>query len=112
MHSGCAKKLRSTLRAASTDSRTIMEAPNELLGYAAYTSNALVGNGSPADRAIIFGAWNDLLIAQWGGIDFLANPFESTAYSKGSVQFRTLASVDVIVRRNSSFAAAKDMATG
>lgn len=111
MHPQVAKKLRSTVRVASTDSRFIMESPNELYGYAAATTNALVGGGSPADRGIIFGNWSDLLIAQWAAIDFLANPFESTAYAKGNVQFRALATVDVIVRRNSSFRVAKDMAT-
>lgn len=111
MHPQCAKKLRSTVRVASTDSRFIMEDPTSLYGYAAATSNALVGNGSPADRGIIFGNWSDLLICTWAAIDFLANPYESTAYSKGNVQFRTLATVDVIVRRNSSFRYAKDMAT-
>lgn len=111
MHPQCAKKLRSTVRVASTDSRFIMEEPGSLYGYQAQTTNALVGNGSPADRGIIFGNWADLLIAEWGAIDFLANPYESTAYSKGNVQFRSLATVDVIVRRNSSFRVAKDMAT-
>lgn len=111
MHSQCAKKLRSTLVAASTDSRHIMETPNDLYGYQALTTNALVGGGSPADRGIIFGNWADLLIATWSAIDFLANPFESTAFSKGNVQFRTMATVDVVVRRNKSFRYAKDMAT-
>lgn len=111
MHPTCAKKLRGTVRVASTDSRFIMEEPNSLYGYNAVTTNALVGGGSPADRGIIFGNWSDLLIAQWAAIDFLANPYESTAFSKGNVQFRTLATVDVIVRRNSSFRVARDMAT-
>jgi HK97 family phage major capsid protein len=111
MHPQCAKKLQSTLVAADTDSRMIMSAPDNLYGYKAATSAALTGNGSPADRGIIFGNWADLLIAQWAAIDFLANPFESTAYSKGNVQFRAMATVDVIVRRNASFRVAKDMAT-
>src|SRR5262249_28324956 len=93
MHSQCAKKLRSTAKVGSSDSVMIMESPNELYGYAALTSNALIGNGSPADRGIIFGNWADLLIATWSAIDFLANPFESTAFTKGNVQFRSMATV-------------------
>jgi len=111
MHSQCAKKLSGTVRVGSTDSRFIMESPNELFDYPAFTTNALTGAGSPADRGIIFGNWSDLLIAQWDAIDFLANPFESTAYSKGNVQFRAMATVDVVVRRNKSFRAANDMNT-
>ena len=111
MHSQCAKKLRSTPKVGSSDSVMIMESPDNLYGYAAQTTNALTGNGSPADRGIIFGNWADLLIATWSAIDFLANPFESTAFTKGNVQFRSMATVDVVVRRNKSFRYAKDMAT-
>lgn len=111
MHSQCAKKLRSTAKVGSSDSVMIMESPNELYGYQALTTNALTGNGSPEDRGIIFGNWADLLIATWSAIDFLANPFESTAFTKGNVQFRSIATVDVVVRRNKSFRYAKDMDT-
>src|SRR5262249_7764633 len=111
MHSQCAKKLRATARIASTDSRFIMDAANTLYDYQALTTNALTGKGSPADRGIIFGNWADLLIATWSAIDFLANPFESTAFTKGNVQFRSMATVDVVVRRNKSFRYASDMAT-
>jgi HK97 family phage major capsid protein len=110
MHPSCVKKLRSTVRVASTDSAFIMDSPNELYGYQAQTSNALVGLGSPADRGIIFGNWADLLIAEWGAVDFLANPY-GDGYAKGNVEFRALATVDVVVRRNSSFRVANDMQT-
>ncbi len=109
MYPTCAKKLRATPRVASTDSRFIMDNANTLYDYPAFTSAALTGKASPHDRGIIFGNWADLLIATWSAIDFLANPFESTAFTKGNVQFRSMATVDVVVRRNKSFRYANDM---
>lgn len=100
-----AKVLRSTLVASSTDSRMIMEGPNALVGYPAQTTTALPGNPTgPVAGTIIFGNWADLLIASWaGGLDILANPFESTAYLKGRILVRAMKDVDVAVRHAASF---------
>lgn len=48
IHPECVKKLRSTVRVASTDSRFTMEESNSLYGYAAATANA--PTGKPANR--------------------------------------------------------------
>ncbi len=106
-----AKKLRSTLIAASTDSRMIMEGPNALAGYPAYTTTALAGNPTgPVAGTIIFGNWANLLIASWaGGLDILANPFESTAYLKGRILIRAMKDVDVAVRHATSFVFQSDI---
>ena len=102
----------STLVAASTDSRMIMSDPNNLYGYQYYDTTALVGNGSPADRGIVFGDFSSLVVGYWTGVDILANPYESTAYSKGNVQVRALLSADVALRHEESFAYAADMNAG
>ncbi len=100
-----AKVLRSTLVASSTDSRMIMEGPNQLVGYPAQTTTALAGNPTgPVAGTIIFGNWADLLIASWaGGLDILVNPFETTAYLKGRILVRAMKDVDVAVRHAESF---------
>jgi hypothetical protein len=100
-----AKVLRSTLVASSTDSRMIMEGPGALVGYPAQTTMALPGNPTgPVAGTIIFGNWADLIIASWaGGLDILANPFESTAYLKGRILIRAMKDVDVAVRHAASF---------
>lgn len=104
---GVVRLLRSTLRAASTDSRMIMEAPNELAGYPlAQTQNVPLTLGSPAEGdPLIFGNWSDVLIGFWSELDILVNPYESTAYSKGNVQIRAMMTCDVAVRHAGSFAA-------
>ncbi|QIG92879.2 phage major capsid protein [Bradyrhizobium sp. 6(2017)] len=102
------KKLRSTAKVASTDSVMLMEAVNELAGYAAYSTNALPGSvpgDSPAvGGTIIFGDWSQLLIASWTGVDILLNPYETTAYAKGRVLVRAMKDVDVAVRHGEAFA--------
>ena len=89
----------------------IMTDPNSLYGYQYYDTTALVGGGSPADRGIIFGDWSSLVVGYWTGVDILANPYESTAYSKGNVQVRAMLTADVALRHEESFAYAADMAT-
>lgn len=110
-HPQVSKKLRSTVRVANTDSRFIMEDPRELYGYQYLDTTALVGNGSPSDRAIVFGDWTSLVVGYWGGVDILSNPFESTAYTKGNIMVRGILSADVALRHEESFAYAADMNT-
>ncbi len=106
------KKLRTTLKAASTDSVMIMQSPNELAGYAAVSSTAVPNaSGSPATGQIIFGNWSDLIIGHWSMLDILTNPFESTAYARGGVQIRAMLTADVALRHDESFAASTDVPT-
>ena len=100
------RKLRSTVKVSSTDSVMIQEDPNSLAGYP-YVSSSLVplDASSPSDKtSLIFGNWSDLLIGFWSEFDFLVNPFESTAFTKGNVQVRAMATCDVKLRHVESFA--------
>jgi HK97 family phage major capsid protein len=100
------RKLRSTAKVSSTDSVMIQESPDTLAGYP-YLSSSLVplNANSPSDKtALIFGNWADLLIGFWSEFDFLVNPFETTAYTKGNVQVRAMATCDVKLRHIESFA--------
>lgn len=105
-----AKTLRSTLRAAATDSRTIMESPDALADYPAVRSTLVPIDTAPTPdaTAIIFGQWSDLLIGYWSAFDVLVNPYESSAYAKGNVSVRGMLTADIAVRHVESFAAATD----
>ena len=106
------KKLRTTLRAANTDSRFIMETATELAGYMAAASTGVPNAaGSPPTGQIIFGNFSDLVVGYWSVLDVLVNPYESTAYSKGNVQIRGMLTADVALRHDESFAAATDVPT-
>ncbi len=59
--------------------------------------------------ALIYGNWSDLIMGMWSELDILVNPYESTAYPKGNVQIRAMATMDIAVRHPESFAAIKDI---
>lgn len=52
--------------------------------------------------AVIFGAWSDLAVARWGGVDIIVDPYSLAA--QGVVRVFAFADVDVAVTRPESFA--------
>jgi HK97 family phage major capsid protein len=109
-------KMRRTLKtSADTSSNFIMNDAATLAGYSlASTQNVpsnLTKGGGTALSALIFGDWSQLLIGFWSELDILVNPYESTAYSKGNVQVRAMATADVAIRHALAFAAINDMIT-
>ncbi len=100
------KILRSTLRAADTDSRMIMETANSLADYP-LASTTLVPEIDDS-TSLIFGNFSDVLLGYWSEFDLLVNPYETTAYSKGNVQVRGMLTCDVAIRHGESFAVALD----
>lgn len=97
-------KLRATAKATLTDSTMIMEEPNSLAGYPVAVSTILTTGDTATSSIIIFGAWSQLLVGYWSGVDILVNPYESTAYMRGRVLMRVMRDVDVAVRHGESFA--------
>lgn len=62
--------------------------------------------GTGNDHGLIYGDWSELLMGIWSEIDLLVNPYESTAYSKGNVSIRAMATVDCAVRHAAAFVSA------
>lgn len=109
----CRNVLKST---ADTSSNFIVTDPNMMLGYRLATtnlvpSNLVKGTSGAVCSALIFGNFNDLLLAYWSELDILVNPFESTSFLKGNVLIRAMSTVDVQLRHPLSFAATKDLLT-
>lgn len=71
-------------------------------------SNQVPANlGATTDEhGLIYGDWSELLLGVWSEIDLLVNPYESTAYSKGNVSIRAMATVDCAVRHAAAFVSA------
>lgn len=71
-------------------------------------SNQVPSNlGSGTDEfGLIYGDWSELLIGIWSEIDVLVNPYESTAYSKGNISIRAMATVDCALRHPAAFVSA------
>lgn len=75
-HPSLRGEMKQTARIASTDSRMIMEG-NDLNGYPIHTTANMNTNlGTDGDEyGLAFANWRHLLIAQWGGIDLLVDPY-------------------------------------
>lgn len=58
------------------------------------------------EHALVYGDWRDFLIGVWSQLDILVNPYSESAYAKGNLLIRAMASVDFGVRRPASFAKA------
>jgi HK97 family phage major capsid protein len=87
--------------------------PGSINGYPALASNQLRstlsrGASSGICSEPIFGAWADLVFAEWGTLEVVANPFDATGFPAGDVLIRTMQSVDIGVRHPASFAFMND----
>lgn len=74
-------------------------------GEAAYFTNQApndLGVGTD-EHGLVYGDFRDLLIGIWSQLDILVNPYAETAYSKGNILVRAMATVDFGVRRPASF---------
>jgi HK97 family phage major capsid protein len=91
----------------------VMPSNNELNGYKVAVTNLMSGDltkGTGSNlSAIIFGNWNDLIIANWGGVDLFADPY--TLATNGQVRIIVESFWDMAIRRTESFAAIKDAVT-
>lgn len=68
---------------------------------------AYVSNAAPAATAIL-GDWSQVLLGVWGELDLLVNPYAETAYRRGGVLVRAMATMDVGVRHEEAFVVAPD----
>lgn len=75
-----------------------------LFGYPVRTSTQMVApTGSAVDRSILFGNFDDVMIARWGGMRLLASDTSDDAFSKDQTHIRATMRVDVAVRHAESF---------
>lgn len=86
--------------------------PGMINGYGVARSNQMPSNltkGTGTNlSALIFGDFSQLVIAMWGGLEILPNPY-GAGYNAGAVDIRTMQTVDLNVRHPESFAAITDI---
>lgn len=104
-------QLRGTQQFASTNGVPVWGSDNTVLGYRAGVSNNVSstltkGSSSGVCSAIFFGAWSDLLIGMWGGLDLILDT--SVLATSGGRRLVALQDVSVAARRAASFAAMLD----
>lgn len=88
--------------------------PGQINGYTCEMTNILPGNltkgtASKTCQAMAFGDFSKMVIGQWGAIEVLANPYESTAFKSGGVLMRIINAVDVAIRQPKAFSVMKDI---
>jgi HK97 family phage major capsid protein len=111
-------KLKKTPVVASTDSQMIWDRQSPdtpLNGYrtgvtTAVPSTLVKGASGAVCSAIIFGNFEDLILAQWGGFDVKRVVDKANAIA-GLVTLVVTAFYDAVVQRPASFAAMKDALT-
>ena len=95
---------------SSGSGRFGMETNDMAAGYRAFTTtnvpNDLTKGTSDNLSAIIFGDFTQMILAQWGGLDLLVNPY--TKGKEGLVEMIVHQYVDTGLRHDESFAAIKD----
>ena len=72
-------------------------------------SNLVKGSSGAVCSPMIFGNWNDLIIAFWSGQDVIVDPYTGSA--AGTLRIVTLQDVDINVRHPESFNNIVDMTT-
>jgi len=73
------------------------------------SSTLTKGTSSGVASAIFFGNWADMIIAMWGGLDLMVDPYSLS--TTGQIRVVGFQSVDVGIRRAESFAAMLDALT-
>lgn len=108
-------KLKQTFRNSTYGEIPVWgEGSTPLNGYPALVTNQVLstltkGSSSGVCSAIFFGNWGDLILAMWGVLDILVDPY--THSTSGGVRVVALQDMDVAVRHAESFAAMLDALT-
>jgi len=75
-----------------------------LFGYPVRTSTQMTAPGVGTDsRSMLFGNFDDVMIARWGGMRLLASDTSDDAFSKDQTHIRATMRLDVAVRHAESF---------
>lgn len=105
--------MRAKLQKTKTDSGSglfVWNQPNSLIGYRAEVSTQVpstLTKGSSSDcHAIIYANWAEFIMAQWGGLDLVVDPY--TLAIKSVVRIVANSWWDFNVMHNKSFAAIQD----
>jgi HK97 family phage major capsid protein len=105
--------LKQTAKIGSTYPVFLMDDKGQVNGYNCFITNQLPssltkGTGTGLSP-LVYGNWNDLVIAFWSGLDVIVDPY--TGSNAGTVRIVTLQDCDVNLRHPESFAACVDIAT-
>jgi HK97 family phage major capsid protein len=106
-------KLKLTQKFTGTNGDPVWK-DGQVNDYKAEVSNIIPstltkGTASGTASAIIFGNFSDLYVGQWGGVDFVVDPY--TLAKQAEVQITANMYWNIMVARAASFAGIKDALT-
>ncbi|HMO48761.1 MAG TPA: phage major capsid protein [Rubrivivax sp.] len=102
-------KLAATLKVSGDAGAGFLYAGGRVADFPLYATNQ-AGMGSSSDaNAAIFGDWSQVILGVWSELDILVNPFSETAYTKGNVLVRAMATCDIAIRHEQAFVYADDL---
>lgn len=103
-------KLKKTLESSVAGATWIWNKDNTINGYKAMATNQVASNltkGSGTNlSAIVFGAWQELLLLEWGALEIITDPYSLA--DKGLIRVISTQLVDINLRHVQSFAACLD----
>ena len=109
---GVKQKLRNTAELSNTIALPIWHSDNTVGGWNAVASNQLPANGTYGTshsncHMLIAGAWNNLVMPEWGALEIIADPF--TQAGKGLIVLTGSMLADVMVRYAQAFTVIPDI---
>lgn len=109
---GFLQKMKDTTGQPLWHQSLVEGSPNLLNGYPVFDStlvpsNLTKGTAKTKCSALIFGAWNELLLGEWSAVEIMLNPYGS-AFKSGGVEIRAIQNVDAAIRRPTAFCTVKD----
>lgn len=107
MNPAAKAKLRNTLKVSGDAGAGFLLQDGQMGGYTVHTTNQ-----APSDsggNSVIFGDWSQVLLGVWSELDILVNPYSETAYTKGNVLIRAMATADIAIRHDEAFVWADDV---
>jgi HK97 family phage major capsid protein len=103
---GVTDKLRTTLKSTTAGAFYLLE--NGRMANLPVNSTKQVPLASTKGQ-LILGDFSQVLLGIWSELDILVNPYESTAYARGGVMVRAMATCDIVIRHPEAFVLANDI---
>ena len=103
---GVTKKLRVTLKSTTAGAAYLCE-NNRMADLPVHSTKQVPL--ATAKGQLILGDFSQVLLGIWSELDILVNPFDSTAYARGGVLVRAMATCDIALRHPTAFVLANDI---
>jgi HK97 family phage major capsid protein len=104
-------KLRGTLKSATAGAAYLSEG-GRLADLPLNSTKQVPLNLTPTPDTgrLILGDFSQVMLGIWSELDILVNPYDSTAYARGGVLVRAMATCDLAIRHPEAFVVADDVA--